>query len=215
MARKSYTGLDQFRKYRNNRKKAETFRKRIHGKAVRDLRKLSRQKDLARKKRMASYKNKHSAVSSEQESQRKGCTLFTVIGIIALITLFSLIGPFGILIIVLLAISALIIYIVKRSKTKKSVVRTLSKEEIDELQKHLANIDLYKDIANNSSNVYSVQYAMDELLKSIDYCMTYIEDELHQAGMSKTKLPEQKAFIKQNYNAMLEQAREKFKEENS
>ena len=88
MARKSYTGLDQFKKYRNNRKKAETFRKRIHGKAVRDLRKLSRQKDLARKKRMASYKNKHSAVSSEQESQRKGCTLFTVIGIIALITLF-------------------------------------------------------------------------------------------------------------------------------
>ena len=164
---------------------------------------------------MASYKNKHSSVSSEQELQKKGCTLFAVIGIIALIALFSLIGPFSILIIVLLAISALIIYIVKRSKTKKSVVRTLSQEEIDELQKHLANIDLYKDIANNSSNVYSVQYAMDELLKSIDYSMTYSEDELHQAGMSKTKLPEQKAFIKQNYNAMLEQAREKFKEENS
>lgn len=215
MARKSYNGLNQFKKYRNNGRKAETFRKRKHGKAISDLRKISRQKDSARKKRMASYKNKHSSVSSEQELQKKGCTLFAVIGIIALIALFSLIGPFGILIIVLLAISALIIYIVKRSKTKKSVVRTLSKEEIDELQKHLANIDLYKDIANNSSNVYSVQYAMDDLLKSIDYIMTYSEDELHQAGMSKAKLPEQKAFIKQNYNVMLEQAREKFKEENS
>ena len=215
MARKSYNGLNQFKKYRDNGRKAETFRKRIHGKAISDLRKISRQKDSARKKRMASYKNKHSSVSAEQESQKKGCTLFTVIGIIALIALFSLIGPFGILIIVLLAISALIIYIIKRSKTKNSIVRTLSKEEIDELQKHLANIDLYKDIANNSSNVYSVQYAMDELLKSIDYIMTYSEDELHQAGMSKAKLPEQKAFIKQNYNVMLEQAREKFKEENS
>lgn len=144
MARKSYTGLDQFKKYRDNRKKAETFRKRSHRKAWGNLKKISRQKDLVRRKRMASYKNKHSSVSSEHESQRKGCTLFTVIGIIALVALFSLIGPFGILIIVLMAISALIIFIVKR--TKKSVVRTLSKEEIDELQRHLSNIDLYKDM---------------------------------------------------------------------
>lgn len=212
MARKSYTGLDQFKKYRDNRKKAETFRKRSHRKAWSNLKKISRQKDLVRRKRMASYKNKHSSVSSEHESQRKGCTLFAVIGIIALVALFSLIGPFGILIIVLMAISALIIFIVKR--TKKSVVRTLSNEEIDDLQRHLSNIDLYKDIANNSSNEYSVQYAMDELLKSIDYIMSYSEEELHQAEMSKAQLPEQKEFIKRNYNAMIEQARDRYKEEN-
>lgn len=65
---------------------------------------------------------------------------------------------------------------------------------------------------NCSSNEYSVQYAMDELLKSIDYIMSYSEEELHQAEMSKAQLPEQKEFIKRNYNAMIEQARDRYKE---
>ena len=46
----------------------------------------------------------------------------------------------------------------------------------------MANIDVYKNVANTSSDAYAVQCAMDELLRAIDFIMSYGEEELHLAG---------------------------------
>lgn len=221
MARKNYTGINQFKKYRDNSKKSEAFRKKVHRKAVSNLKKISRQKNSARKKRMNAYKqeanktkstkaivNSVSATLTEKESQRKGCTLFIVLGLIFLAILFFAIGPVGILIIGGISISIFITYIVYKIKKDAVKSRNLSQEEIDKLQQHLTNIDIYKNVANTSSDEHAVQYAMDKLLQSIDFIMSYEEEELHQAGMSKEKLPRQREFILQHYNDMIAQARE-------
>ncbi|MBR2743169.1 MAG: hypothetical protein IKD89_06205 [Clostridia bacterium] len=92
------------------------------------------------------------------------------------------------------------------SKEHEKEIRILSQEEIEALHIHLERIDIYKDIANTSSDPRAVGHALDELLKSIDYIMTYSEGKLNQAGMSKVKLPAQREFIVQNYDVMIAQA---------
>ena len=120
----------------------------------------------------------------------------------------------AIIVAIIVLVVKVIIKIKQEEKQNPPTSPSLSQAEIDELQRHLSNIDVYKDIANNSSDAYAVQYAMDELLKSIDFIMSYDEEELHAAGMSKVKLPTQRAFIVQHYDDMIEQAKERSSESN-
>lgn len=120
----------------------------------------------------------------------------------------------AIIVAVIVLVVSVVIEMKNEEKQNHRASNSLSQAEIDELQRHLANIDVYKDVANNSSDAYAVQCAMDELLKSIDFIMGYDEEDLHIAGMSKTKLPAQRAFIVQHYDDMIEQARERFAQNN-
>lgn len=115
---------------------------------------------------------------------------------------------------IIIAVIVLVIKVIIEMKNSResntiSATGTLSQTEIDELRRHLTNIDVYKDVANNSSDPYAVQCAMDELLRSIDFIMGYDEEDLHLAGMSKEKLPAQRTFIIKHYDDMIAQAREK------
>lgn len=183
MARKSYSGLDQFKKYRHNRKKGHISSGKIF--------------------RRQNIKQKGKGDG--------GCIFYIIFGII-LLALFALIWPVALFALGIGLIVILIRYILKRQKKTKSIP-PLSPDEITELKKRLSNIDLCKEIANNSSNEHAVKYAMDELISSIDFIMKYDEEQLRQIGMSKLKLPKQRKFIIENYNVMLEQARERAKEE--
>lgn len=118
----------------------------------------------------------------------------------------------AIIVAVIVLVVKVVIEMKQEEKQNPHASESLSQAEIDELQRHLSNIDVYKDVANNSSDAYAVQCAMDELLKSIDFIMTYDEEDLHIAGMSKVKLPAQREFIVQHYDDMIEQAKERLKE---
>lgn len=219
MAKKTHTGPNDFKKYRDNRKKTEAFLNKVQRKSISNYKKATRKKEAARKKRMNAYRREAekeraarakaeakrvSEPVTEEEAQAGGCALLIIFGLILLAILFFVIGPKGLLIIFGIAIAIFIIYFIHVIK----MPRDLTQEEIEELQRHLTNIDVYKNIANTSTDPYAVQCAMDELISSIDFIMSYEEDELHQAGMSKAKLPEQRAFIVQHYDDMIAQANE-------
>lgn len=108
----------------------------------------------------------------------------------------------------ILIIVFIIYYIVYGTKNSNGAESHLSKDEIFELQRQLEIIDKYKEIVNTSTNVTDVKNAMDELIKIIDFIMTYDEEDLHEAGMTKQKLPEQKQFILDNYDVILKQVTE-------
>lgn len=222
MARKIYTGMDEFKKYRDNRKKAEAFRKKVHRKAVRDLKKIFRQKEAARKKRMNAYKREaEKAKTAKSKTAAKNISepfTFEDFKVLLVLGLFFIVGvSTNFVVALILAVIALIVKVILEMRSEKRendfILPTLPQSEIDELQRHLSNIDVYKDIANNSSDTYAVQCAMDELLKSIDFIMTYDEDALHSAGMTKAKLPTQRDFIVQHYDDMIAQANERLAKE--
>lgn len=75
----------------------------------------------------------------------------------------------------------------------------------------MESIDINKEIVNNSPDVYKVKKSLDELLNSIDFIMTYNEEQLNSVGMSKTQLPTQREFIVENYDIVLKQTEERYK----
>ena len=219
MARKTYTGINQFKKYRDNSRKAEAFRKKIHRKAISNLKKISRQKESERKKRMNAYKreaDKAKSARAKSASAKTASEPFTFDDFKYLLILSAFIFLAVTTNFIVAIIVAAIVFVVKsvielkrKKKQHPHTSTSLSQAEIDELQRHLSNIEVYKDVANNSSDACAVQCAMDELLKSIDFIMTYAEEDLHVAGLSKEKLPAQRAFIIQHYDDMIEQAKER------
>lgn len=84
----------------------------------------------------------------------------------------------------------------------------LSNREITLIHKHLDSIDINKDVANSSSNPKDVEKALDQLIDSIDYIMTFDEAALNQIGVSKAKLPAQRQFILKNYKTVVAQAKD-------
>ena len=116
---------------------------------------------------------------------------------VTVVVLFAAIGMFVALIV---GIIGIVIFIIRdRRKSKKKI----SDQEISVLREHLTRIDKNKEIANTSRRVSDVKNALDELIESIDFIMQYDEKFLQEIGMSKAKLPEQKEFILQNYDAIL------------
>ena len=109
------------------------------------------------------------------------------------------------IIILIIAFIICYIFINKNKAIKKG---KLSENEVEELQRQLENIEVYKNIVNNSTDVCAVKSAMDELIEIIDFILEYEEETLHEVGMTKQKLPEQKQFILDNYDLILKQVSE-------
>ena len=158
-----------------------------------------------------SKKTSKKGANSKKNSEPLTIADLKILGVIGIFILIAVTISFTVAI--TLAIITFIIKVIIEVKNEKGnsddESSTLSQNEIDELQRHLANIDVYQDVANNSSDVSAVKHAMDELLKSIDFIMTYSEEELRIAGMTKEKLPAQRAFIVQHYDDVIKQAHER------
>ena len=163
-----------------------------------------------------SKKMSKEGANSKKNSEPLTIADLKVLGVIGIFILIAVTISFTVAI--TLAIITFIIKVIIEVKNEKGnnddESSTLSQNEIDELQRHLTNIDVYKDVANNSSDVSAVKHAMDELLKSIDFIMTYNEEELRIAGMTKEKLPAQRAFIVQHYDDVIKQAHERLIDSN-
>lgn len=141
----------------------------------------------------------------------KDIVIFLVMSIIVTLLIdvainFGLKAVIGLVIAVIVV--AFIVYLKMHLGEETQTYRRLSESEIEELQRYLDNIDMYKNIVNTSTDVYAVKCAMDELLGIIDIVMSYNERDLNAVGMSKVKLPEQKQFIIDNYDTILEQMAE-------
>lgn len=222
MARKTYTGMDQFAKYRERRRKGEANRKQAYRKAISRLNKMSREKEAARKKRMRAYEkevakekalkatqNKTVNQMSEQEIQDSGCFVFALLGLVVLVILYFIIGLKWLLIIAGIAVVIFLASVILAVIKEKDNSCNLSEEQINMIQYHLSCIDINKDVANNSNDGQAVKKALDGLIKSIDFIMQYEEEELRQAGATKEKLPAQREFIIQHYEIMIKQAEER------
>lgn len=85
--------------------------------------------------------------------------------------------------IVAIIVIAFIIYLKLNPSEDIPTSGRLSEGEIEELHRHLQNIDMYKNIVNTSTDVYAVKCAMDELLRIIDIVMSYEERDLNETGM--------------------------------
>jgi len=88
---------------------------------------------------------------------------------------------------------------------KNNPISRLTEEEKAELHRQLENMEVYKNVVNTSNDSIAVKTAMDELISIIDFIMEYDEETLNEAGMSKVKLPEQRQFIIDNYDVILNQ----------
>lgn len=212
MARKTYTGLDQFSKYRKKPKSSHSkalsgFKKHSNKRAATQKKRLrAYEKEFAKEKALKEKKNNITNQTSTQENQDGGCFFFILVGLIVLAIVYFVIGLKWLLIVGAIVVVLFIAYVVLEVIKDKNSTHQLSPETIELIQHHLSCIDTNKDIANNSNNAEEVKKALDDLIKSIDFIMQYEEDELRQAGATKEKLPAQKDFILQNYEVMIQQA---------
>lgn len=182
---------------------------------------------VSRKKRKTSHKKKSSSTPKKQVSTQKKEPVapsepFTfedfktllVIGIFILIWIKTNFWV-ALIIAVVAFVADIVIDTIRESEENSVSSPALSQLEIEKLQSHLANIDICKDITNNSSDENAVRCAMDELLESVDFIMGFDEESLRTIGMSKMQLPKQREFLVQHYDVMLEQARERHAKESA
>lgn len=149
-----------------------------------------------------------------------GLVVLGVVGMISIEIILN-VGFKGFLIFLALIVAiifALIFFISWRAVNREQHQRDEQhNQEIDEnqilyLQSLLTNIDKYQAVINNSDNVEDVKKNLDWLLAVIDEIMSYDEETLRTAGMTKSTMPQQKEFVLKNYDVVLEQAQERFKE---
>lgn len=156
-------------------------------------------------------KSKNNGVSThikEQPQKTKEEKIgLTVVVIVAILFLFL-----GVVETILAAIGLFLLGLFIYLKINKNKENAFSQADIDELHRHLANIDVYQNVANTSNDPFAVKCALDELLNSIDFITAYKEEDLNIAGMTKETLEEQKSLITENYDIIIHQAEERLKE---
>lgn len=218
MAKRKDYDLMNYAKYRERRQRSSNA-----GKNLTKLWWLGRwahkESEAKRKQRRRELDRKIKQNEKEYEELKKkngpltlkDIIIFLIMGVIGTVLIdvainFGLKAVIGL--IVAIIVIAFIIYLKLNPSEDVPTPNRLSESEIDELHRHLENIDMYKNIVNTSTDVYAVKCAMDELLSLIDIVMSYEEKDLNEAGMSKVKLPEQRKFIVDNYDTILEQVAE-------
>ena len=190
----------------------------------------------SKKKRKKSTNNRSATKSSAAKTnvQKNLTPAETLQGLIGLVVL-GIIGAISIEIILNVGFKGFLIFIAVIIALFFAVVFFISwrevnqeeqqreeqeKQEVDEnqilyLQSLLTNIDKYQAVINNSDNVNDVKKNLDWLLAVMDEIMSYDEETLRSAGMTKSTMPQQKEFVLKNYDIVLEQARERYSENHS
>jgi len=85
----------------------------------------------------------------------------------------------------------------------------LGKDYTAYLQGLLDQIEEHQNVINDSCDVEAVHTHLDQLLSVLDKIMDANEDDLRTAGMTKETMPEQKQFILDHYDEILQQARDR------
>lgn len=227
MARRKDYDMMNYDKYRDNKKSFSSGTRnffRLWGLAnishsQSEAKRKRRRRELDRKikeneKQLAENRAKHGPITA---SDIISTIIFLVVaGVLGTVFIDSALN-YGLLeaikitffgIVIILIIGFIIYYFATSSRKNSEKNNRLTNDEIEELQRQLENIDVYKNIVNTSTDVNAVKYAMDELIVIIDFILQYDEDDLHEAGITKEKLPEQKQFILDNYDVILKQFEE-------
>ena len=185
-----------------------------------------------KKKRKSSNSGSKTTTSTTQKNTQENLTPaetfqgligLVVLGVVGMISIEIIlnVGFKGFLIFIVLIVAiifAVIFFISWREVNQERQQRAEQhNQEIDEnqilyLQGLLTNIDKYQAVINNSDNVEDVKKNLDWLLAVMDEIMSYDEETLRAAGMTKSTMPQQKEFVLKNYDVVLEQAQERFKE---
>ena len=192
----------EFKKYKENQKKVEKFLKTVDRKA----------KHLKNSSPKKSHKAKpFSSVKTPNKAPNENITLSDIITTIKVVSALFVLLFMGILIlktgfkgfIVFICIGIFIVCLIYLSK---KLYTTFQKRYLQNL---LLKIEKYQDIANNSNDVIQVKQNVDKLLSVMDEIISYDEQTLRQAGLTKSTMPQQKQWILQHYDIILEQATER------
>ena len=76
---------------------------------------------------------------------------------------------------------------------------------LKDIEYQLDKITLYTEIINHSPDFGKVEHALNRILDSIDYILTCDDMDLAELGVDKEGLPEHRAFIIANHDALLAQ----------
>ena len=225
----------EFKKYEESRKKTTRFLNNLHRKSVRDWKKISRQQETARNKRLREYKREKEKREKAREKERvKNPTtsqepltasefLSVCVFLAIVVALIFLIFKVGFLWTVLISLIVLTIAIIinatvesKKAERAAEMEKYLNAEpeEIDRsshipyLKSLLEEIRKHQTIANTSNDPNEVKKHLDCLLAIMDEIATFDDATLKQAGMTKTNYESAKADLLEVYDAMIAQAGE-------
>lgn len=213
MSRRKDYDFNNYAKYRERKKATSSNMKSITrlwrlasiSNSQSEAKRKQRRRELDRKlkeneRKQQQYENEHGPITA------KDILITLILGIIGAIII-SMLFEFGlkatIIIILVVIVAALVIGFA--IYLKNNPISRLTEEEKAELHRQLENIEVYKNVVNTSTDITAVKSAMDELISIIDFIMEYDEETLNEAGMSKSKLPEQRQFIIDNYDVILQQ----------
>ena len=76
---------------------------------------------------------------------------------------------------------------------------------LKDIEYQLDKITLYTEIINNSPDYGKVEHSLNRILDSIDYILACDDMYLADLGVDKEGLPEHRAFIVANHDALLAQ----------
>lgn len=205
-----------FKKYEQSRKNTEKILKSINRHSKKALKK--RHKQVRRHKHSYRYTAKtNNSCKSSKHSQKEPSTfgdelvalVLIAIVILAIVLLFTC-GVRKTVIILAVVLGALFIIAVIREITVEKKTSGFDAEseqgKIDYLHTLLEELETSRDIVNSSDNPDEVKTRLDTLLIVMDEIMTYDEELLRKAGMTKETMPEQKARVLELYDTIIEQA---------
>lgn len=166
----------------------------------------SRSWKTSRKRSYKSSSHKRSSSKKKTEKWTSDDTvgLLVIIGLIVFGSIFGEILPF---IIIVAIIGVIVWFIYKSMNTEHEVI--VSEHKIQEITRIAEIIVESQNLVNTSNNVETVKSRLDVLLNMIDNAMEYKEYELQAAGYTKVYLQEQKDFIRDKYDIVINQAIER------
>ena len=223
----------EFKKYEESRKKTTRFLGNLHRKSVSDWKKASRQREVARNKRLREYKReKEKQVRAREKEREKNasaprepmtfseflCGVGFMVAIVVMFILFFVIGFWKTILLGVGLFVAIIIISVKidgvKEKRNSDMNKYLDAEAEDRcnqilyLRNLLEEIRKHQTIANTSNDPEEVKKHLDCLLAVMDKIATFDDATLKQAGMTKAHYESTKADILNVYDTMIAQAGE-------
>lgn len=185
----------QFKKYNDMHKRAEKRAKALDRALLKSKRKKKTHKHSTNKK------EKVNASTSANDCFIAICIIVAVIVIGAICKFLNFIGwevIIGVIIVGMIAFFGIKYWLDK-----------IEKEYLDYLRSLLEKIDECQFVINNSNSEADVKKSLDELISIMDEIINAEEEDLRKVGMTKSSMESQKAFVLENYQTVIEQAKER------
>lgn len=227
MAKKNYWGFDK-----KNADRKKGGKGLLHGwgkvlkKSPSGHKKRSKKRSYSSKKAYSSSTTKTHKTTTQNQVQEPltgGEVLSVCVFLIIIVVLFILICKFGFLMTVLISLIVLTIAVIisatvegKKAERAAEMEKYLNAEpedidrrrQIPYLKSLLGEIRKHQTIVNTSTDPDEVKKHLDCLLGVMDEIMTFDEDLLKEAGMTKVNYASARADLLEVYDVMIAQARE-------